>query len=220
MRVLLSAVFAVVLCSVGVVCAQTLYVWTNSASPSYPYGTWETAARRLQQAVDAASDGSEVVVRAGVYGPYGSGSISNDYARFGVVTLTKGVKVRSETGPAGAIIDAEGVGRAVFMDSDGAALEGFTITGGSAREGAGVFCSGGVVRDCTVVTNVGGWGAGVYCYDGALVTHCRIRGNRAGGYGGGVYCAATLRNSEVVGNQASLNGGGGVCVSTPGRVES
>ncbi len=60
--------FAVLGLASAVSRADTHYVWTNSPSPLTPYTNWTTAARTIQEAVDAAVDGDTVLVTNGVYG--------------------------------------------------------------------------------------------------------------------------------------------------------
>src|SRR3982751_939097 len=72
------------------------YVNLNSASPTAPFTSWSTAATNIQDAVDIATAGDEIVVTNGLYGSggrRGSGSITNR------VAVDKAVSVRSLNGP-------------------------------------------------------------------------------------------------------------------------
>ena len=78
--------------------------------------------------------------------------------------------------------------------SDGATLDGFTITGGDVFLGGGLYISNG----------------GTAFIDNALIT-----GNAALAYGGGVFidnADVTIRNSEISSNVVSVGEGGGIGV--------
>jgi hypothetical protein len=68
----------------------------NSASPTPPYTTWATAATAIQDAVDVATNGDEIIVANGAYASGGRsvyGSMTNR------VAVDRAVTVRSLNGP-------------------------------------------------------------------------------------------------------------------------
>jgi hypothetical protein len=156
----------------------THYVDMNSANATPPYTNWTTAATNIQDAVDAAVAGGEIVVRNGTYATGGwNGSR---------VEVDKALNLRSVNGPQFTTIAGAGVFRCVYLNSN-ASLSGFTLTNGSAVYGGGAY--GGTLTNCTLANN----SARYYNYGGP--------GYEAAG-GGAAYC--TLNNCTLSGNSASV----------------
>jgi parallel beta-helix repeat protein len=195
--------------------ADTIYVcWDGS-------GDYLT----IQEGIDAALDGDEVVICDGTY----TGALNKDLD-FGGRLIT----VRSENGPDNCIIDCEAsesdTHRGFYFHSGETAqavVQGLTIRNGYVDEGSPGGGSGGAVccvssssatlTDCTIADNTAGNDAGgVYCcdYSSAALTNCTISDNTAGNDGGGMHCwdysSATLTDCTISGNTAG-NYGGGVC---------
>ena len=149
----------------------------------------------IQEAVDAASDGDEIIVAAGTYTSAG----------YNVVDLgSKNVVLRSSAGPASTVINCEASRRGILCNggqNNSTLIEGFSIIGGLADVGgggapgseghpehpeyggggSGIYCnnSNPVIRNCTI-TNCTGWsGAAIYCYQNAnpTIEQCRFIAN-------------------------------------------
>ena len=158
----------------------------------------------IQEAIDAAVDGDEVEVHPGTY-------------KEAIDFLGKAIRVYSTDGPDVTIIDAQQTGTVVTCESaegPDSVLEGFTITGGTALNGGGMYndSSSPTVTNCTFSGNTAtGDGGGMDNYfSSPTVTNCTFSGNTANA-GGGMYnfsSSPTVTNCTFSGNTA--NGGGGM----------
>lgn len=203
------------------------YVDWESANPKAPYTNWSTAACVIQDAVDAAVDGELVIVTNGVY-RLGGRPFSNLTNR---VTLLRRLTLQSVNGPDSTVIEGHteppqtrfGLNsvRCIYL-TNGAAVNGFTITNGSTlgygfdqseRGGAGIYCptGGGGISNCVITANHAYTeGGGAY---GCILVNCMIFNNEAvgqygmGGDGGGV-ANSTLTCCTVAGNSGGGRGGG------------
>jgi len=200
------------------------YVNVNSPNPVPPYTNWAGAAVTIQQAVDVALPGDEIVVTNGTYATGGRavhGAMTNR------VAVDRPVVLQSVNGPQFTVIQGrkvpvtgtgDGAIRCVYL-TNGAVLSGFTLSNGATRQagdwlleqsGAGVLCESvsAVVSNCTLSGNVAaieGGGA----FSGTLNT-CTLSGNSCsgpcGGEGGGA-ASSTLNNCTLSGNSATSGGG-------------
>jgi parallel beta-helix repeat protein len=195
--------------------ADTIYVcWDGS-------GDYLT----IQEGIDAAQDGDEVVVCDGAY--TGPGNKDLDFHG-------KPITVRSENGPENCIIDCEAseddLHRGFYFhngETEASAVDGFTITNGYEGPcGGAVYCihsSSPTISNCTITGNSVGYdGGGVCCSVGSSPTldDCTINGNSAGiyGNGGGLSCyrsSPTLNNCTISGNSAERGGGVDCYESSP-----
>jgi uncharacterized delta-60 repeat protein len=133
------------------------YVAASSASPAPPYTNWATAAHVIQDAVDAALAGDEIVVTNGIYD---TGERADYDGATNRVVIDKPVMVRSVRGPLVTMIlgrqrnyPSPGPIRCVRL-TNGASLSGFTLSNGAANYGAGVACStDAYLTNCVLVGN-------------------------------------------------------------------
>ncbi|HEY5915078.1 MAG TPA: PKD domain-containing protein, partial [Verrucomicrobiae bacterium] len=223
----LAAVLAAILLQVlaSLAAGATRYVNLNNSTPVSPYTNWLSAATNIQDAVDAAGAGDEVVVADGHYAAGGR-------ALYGLMTnrvvIDKAVAVRSVNGPlvttiegaaAPGFVNGDGAVRCVYVGTN-AVLSGFTLTNGHTRvaghdtieqSGGGAWCEiSGVVSNCTFTGNSAD-NAGGGAYRGTL-NNCTLGGNSAQNYGGGAN-GATLNNCTLSSNLVSffVGGGGSAC---------
>ena len=203
--------------------ASVLYVSPASANPQPPYAGWDTAATNIQDAIDAANPGDEVLVTNGVYASGGkvmAGDLTNR------VALDKAITVQSVNGPWVTIIqgiwdslmtNGPGAVRCAWL-TNGASLIGFTLQGGATRtsgdsinlmSGGGAWCasSAAQVASCVVQSNSAAFRGGG-SYQGSLNT-CFLTHNYAPGLGGGGTYNAFLENCTVTSN-ATFGAYGGI----------
>jgi hypothetical protein len=198
-----SVAACLLLATAGNGLAATHYVDLNSANPAPPYTDWATAATNIQNAVDAAAAGDEIVVTNGTYA---TGGRSLDGETTNRVGVGKPLALRSVNGPEVTVVDGAGL-RCVYL-CNGASLSGFTLAYGRASSGGGVWCESAtaVVSNCCIAGNsaLGYFVAGGGAYSGTL-NNCTLSGNSAF-YGGGA-CASILNNCTVSGNSAPYDDG-------------
>ena len=164
----------------------------------------------VQEALDAASSGDEIVLLDGIY----SGPGNRDLRPGGKTLL-----IRGETSSANSVIDCEGQGRGFDLAGtlDVITLRELTIRNGAAVAGAGLRARSGAsltLEGCIFVNNSARvHGGALYCRDSfPIVQRSRFSKNKAmGSHGGGIYArggALVLRNSLLDGNQSGVSGGG------------
>jgi hypothetical protein len=175
--------------------AATYYVAAANTNAVPPFSNWATAAAVIQDAVDAALDGDEIVVTNGVY----QTGARVTYGMSNRVAVTNAVTVRSVNGPDVTRIVGSGMGgvtaiRCVYL-ANGAVLAGFTLTNGGTQD------FGDLHKNQS--------GGGVWCEGlGVVVTNCVLAGNFASEIGGAAY-SGTLNNCALIGNSVWHGGGGG-----------
>jgi len=131
----------------------------------------------IQQAINVAGPTDfEIIVAPGTYNE-------------AIDTLSKSIHLRSSDGPGVTTIDAGGLNSSAITvtNADSASpatiIEGFTITGGDAGQGGGMFIQGAgpTVVDCIFVNNSAALGGGAIYTDSAnpTITGCTFELNSA-----------------------------------------
>jgi hypothetical protein len=204
---MLNVALALFLFSSASALSAVHYVDLNSTNATPPYTNWATAATNIQDAVDAAVEGEEIVVTNGIYATGGHvvGRVANR------VAVDKPLHVRSVNGAQFTTI-AGGGSRCVYL-TNGASLFGFTLTSGLAGgggfsdpSGGGGGAYGGTLSNCTLTDNVAEGVGGGAC--NSTMNNCTLTGNNTANYGGGSY-GCTLNNCTLTGNSAGPGSGGG-----------
>ena len=195
------------------------YVAPASANPVPPYTSWATAATNIQDAIDASTmPGAVVLVTNGTYATGGRALNGGTTNR---VAVHKPVIVRSVNGPdytkilgyqvPGNVTGVSAV-RCVYL-SDGACLDGFTLSDGATRyfgdaaelNGGALLCesSRNIVTNCMITNSVAEYYGGG-AYSGSLF-NCTVRSNSAAVGGGTAY--SVVNGCTVTQNRASTGGG-------------
>lgn len=157
----------------------------------------------IQAAVDAASDGDEIVVADGVY----TGPGNRD-----VQTGTRSITIRSAGGPEACVIDCEAAARG-FIISGEVRLEGLTIRDGASDLGGALHIEGdATIVNCILRENAADTGGAAFVFNvDATFIGCTFTDNAAEVFdAGAIYNAwgsSTFVNCLFTGNSAQLLGG-------------
>ena len=181
---------------------------------------------QIQDAVDAASDGDEIIVYPGVYTPPSESSLSV------INIMGKRLTIRSCDGPDTTIIDGLHAVRGVVAagkSMSGSVLSGFTIRHGApvpqdindngecetweANFGGGVIVHEGMIdlSNCIIRDNTAIFGGGLYArHGGGKLMSCTFQGNLAESGGGAVMnrdSMTEIHGSTFIDNSATFTGG-------------
>ncbi|MHC4477338.1 MAG: right-handed parallel beta-helix repeat-containing protein [Planctomycetota bacterium] len=180
--------------------------------------TQDTYHRTIQDAIDAAFDGDEIVVHRGIYTSYRNRDLNFD---------GKAITVRS-TDPnapdviAATVINCRGSeadphrGFSFHLgETADSVASGFTITNGYASEGGGIYCSmsSPTIRNCVIKDSQGGLrGGGIFLDESdANVIDCTISRNSTNDVGAGLYAnlsSPEISNCKITANIAEQSGAG------------
>lgn len=164
----------------------------------------------LQEAIDAAMPHDFVIALPGTYA--GPGNRDLDFRG-------RNLNLTGQDGPAGVVIDAQGLGRHIHLHSGElhkAHVKGFTLIHGVGDRGGSILTEdGSVVQvvECILRDNSAQRGGAVaFEGGGETLRNSIVTANLASDAGGGVWIAgadgAFVRGCTIAGNSAGVRGGG------------
>ena len=172
----------------SVVSAQATWYVDDDACPGPGLGTIGDPFCSIQDAIDNAAIGDTVLVSPGTYNES--------------LVITKALRLASTDGPDVTTIDATGLAdRVVFLQnvlftSFKEGVHGFTITGGNALQGGGIFVTSWAVSitGCVFENNTADEGGAIYINSvfTTRVANCVFQNNHANVAGGAIY----VKNSK------------------------
>jgi hypothetical protein len=183
--------------------------------------SWADASGDLQAMINGSSAGNEVWVAAGTYQRAAGQSFSMKEAVkiYGGFSAT-GAPVMADRDWDSNITTLQGSGNNVINNSYNgltalAVLDGFTITGGNAQMGGGIYNNNvsPSMSNLTIKDNLATVGGGMFNNNSySLVNNCIISNNNASFYGGGIFNlgGSPVFNNVII-NYNSANSGGGIC---------
>lgn len=213
---------------------NVIFVDASAAGPTHDGTSWATAYTTLQDALAAATAGTEIWVATGVYYPDEGGSavansvtatfaLQNDVAIYGGFAGNEGARSERDWLVNRTVLSGDLTQNDPDTDGNGIITNPETIVGSNALH---VVTASGVdataILDGFVVTAgtaVGISGCDDTCKGGGLfienstllLQNLAVYSNIASQYGGGFYLASsdvTLQNVAIQGNRASIEGGG------------
>lgn len=218
-------------------CFSSVIYVDGSVAVSGTGATWATAFKSLSAAISYAAQCSSIntiLVAKGTYQPANGGSFAllPNVKMYGGYPNGGGIRNYATN-----ITILKGNGRSVISNNNNGVtnttvIDGFTITGGSASKGGGMYLyrSSPTIANCTFSGNTtlsgsDSFGGGIYIFNlsSPIIINCIFSGNNANTGGGGISISAgvsaTITNCLFINNTSSggtIGTGGGLQVESPG----
>ncbi|MBI5529588.1 MAG: right-handed parallel beta-helix repeat-containing protein [Deltaproteobacteria bacterium] len=204
-------------------CRAVIFVKSDAAGAG-DGSSWTDAFTVVQDALDAAADGSEVWIAGGQYTRKGnSAEVARLKQGVNVYGGFAGTETRLEDRDLGAGNETRLVGQngvRVVVGAGNSSLDGITITGGlfTGGDGGGVYLSNisqVKIANCIITGNSAHWGGGIYLFQSEADVADTVISANAAVDGGGIFnqnSVVRLTGSTVSGNvsQGAIGGGGGI----------
>ncbi len=216
-----TALVAVLICG-PIVAAQTVYHVDGDAPPGGDGASWATAYDALPPALVAAAPGDQIWVAAGTY--VGNFTLALGVGHYGGFAGTETEVSQRDWSANETILDGDQSGSVVTGPvgaTEVTRIDGFTITGGDAGDGGGLylFDSSPTIANNRIRKNRGfDDGGGLYLYDSSAVIANNTITNNHASQGGGLYLynsSAVMANNTITNNNAAYGGGLDLYASSP-----
>jgi hypothetical protein len=172
-------------------------------------GSEERPFRTIGRTIQAADDGDTVLVERGTY------EENINFSGKSILVASHYIFDGLESTIESTIIDGNGTGSVVTFESgedSNSVIRGFTISGGYAYYGGGIYChaSSPTIVENFVVENEGGpGGSGIFCYRSSAWIHRNLIANNSGP---AAIFLLTDCNVHVVNNSVCDNSLGGISI--------
>jgi predicted outer membrane repeat protein len=208
---LVTTIFLIFTC--GIAFGATWYV---DVAGSGSGTSWKDAGT-LQGAIDAATDGDEIWIKAGLYALAATINVDKAVALYGGFAGHESKKDKRDSEINVTTIDGQNMVLCFYVTAD-AIFDGLVITRGYVDGYSDYpWCGGGIcsigdptIANCSFIGNSAGIdGGGIHSLGNATITNCSFIGNR-GSRGGGIYSIgdSTIIDCSFSGNYSDSQGGG------------
>lgn len=176
---------------INVLRAPPWHVKPDGSDPADCRGgnSWATAFRTIQKAIDCASDGDQIWVKEGIYSLSSTIYVEKEVYIYGGFKGTETALLERNWQKHITKVDGQGMVECFDVTAN-AEINGFTISWGRSRYGAGMYIynSSPHIANCTFDGNVAEYHGGGIFNDSSspTIANCTFKHNVAGEYGGAI----------------------------------
>jgi hypothetical protein len=205
--------------SLGSISSALNIIYVDVNGPNDPgMGRFEDPFRRIQSAIDDASEGDIIEIRAGLY----TGEGNYDLDPNGAAITIRSTDPNNSNVTANTIIDPNDAGRGFYFhkgEDANCVVAGLTLRNCATNGSGGAICcenSSPTIKNCVIISNTAVWGGGgIICWlSSSTINNCIIADNTTKAKGGGIWSTSSnisVVNCTISGNFATQYGGGVNC---------